>query len=164
MTLYEINSQIDQLVEELFNSVDEETGEVSAELTEALDQLNLAKEEKLENIACFIKNLKAESAAIDEEIKTLKARLDAKENKIERMKEYLAYCMGDELKFETAKVSLSFRKSKAVEITDEENIPEAYIVIKTTSRVDKVAIKHAIDKGEEVPGASLVDHKSLQIK
>lgn len=50
MTLYEINQTILSLI-------DEETGEILDE--DQLERLNIAKEEKRENIALYIKNLRA---------------------------------------------------------------------------------------------------------
>ena len=166
MTLYEINSQINNLMDIIFDSVDEETGEVDPELMEQLSTLNLERDQKLDNIGAYIKNLDAEAKAIKDEIDALKKRLDSKKNKIESLKEYVANDLqyhGDTKK-ESARVVFSFRKSKAVEITDESLIPKDYIVTKTETRVDKIAIKHAIDECCEVPGAVLVDRVSLQIK
>ena len=51
MTLYEIDDAI-------LNCIDEETGEIID--AEQLDKLYMEKEEKLENIALWIKDLKAE--------------------------------------------------------------------------------------------------------
>ena len=166
MTLYEINQNIESALERMFTEVDEETGEVNEDITAELAELNMARDQKLDNIGAYIKNLDAEAKAIKDEIDALKKRLDSKKNKIERLKEYVANDLqyhGDTKK-ESARVVFSFRKSKAVEITDESLIPIDYIVTKTETRVDKIAIKHAIDECCEVPGAVLVDRVSLQIK
>lgn len=166
MTLYEINSQINNLMDIIFDSVDEETGEVDPELMAQLSTLNLERDQKLDNIGAYIKNLDAEAKAIKDEMDALKKRLDQKKRKIESLKEYVANDLqyhGDTKK-ESARVVFSFRKSKAVEITDESLIPKDYIVTKTETRVDKVEIKHAIDEGKEIPGATLVERQSLQIK
>lgn len=68
-----------------------------AEMLEAwFDTLSGIKEEfdfKAENLAQYIKSLKAESEAIDTEIKKLKARRDSKIKHIERLKAYLMNCM-----------------------------------------------------------------------
>ena len=54
MNLYEINSQI-------LDCVDPETGEVMD--IDRLEELNMAKAEKVDNIACWVKNLEADVAA-----------------------------------------------------------------------------------------------------
>ena len=166
MTLYEINSQINNLMDIIFDSVDEETGEVDPELMAQLSTLNLERDQKLDNIGAYIKNLDAEAKAIKDEMDALKKRLDQKKRKIESLKEYVAQDMmrNGDTKKESARVVFSFRKSKAVEITDETLIPKDFLTIKTEVKPDKVEIKHAIDAGKEVPGAELVERQSLQIK
>ena len=166
MTLYEINSQINNLMDIIFDSVDEETGEVDPELMAQLSTLNLERDQKLDNIGAYIKNLDAEAKAIKDEMDALKKRLDQKKKKIESLKEYVAQDMlhNGDTKKESARVVFSFRKSKAVEITDETLIPKDFLTIKTEVKPDKVEIKHAIDAGKEVPGAELVERQSLQIK
>ena len=52
MNLYEINSQI-------LDCIDQETGEVMD--IDRLEELNMAKAEKVDNIACWVKNLEAVS-------------------------------------------------------------------------------------------------------
>ena len=65
MNLYEIDTEI-------LGCVDMETGEIIDD--GRLDRLQMEKEKKIENIACWYKNLKAEEGAIDSEIKNLNAR------------------------------------------------------------------------------------------
>ena len=55
--------QIDQ---EILNLVDPETGEIMD--WEAFDALQMAREAKIENVACWYKNLVAEAAAIRQEV------------------------------------------------------------------------------------------------
>lgn len=166
MTLYEINSQIEALLDQMYESVDEETGEVDADLMTQMAELNLARDQKLDNIGAYIKNIDAEAKAIKDEMDALKKRLDQKKKTIDRLKEYVAQDLlaHGETKKESPRVVFSFRKSVAVEITDETLLPKDYIITKTETRVDKVAIKHAIDECCEVPGAVLVDRMNIQIK
>lgn len=59
MNLYEI----DLAIEEAFTqAVDPETGEVNDEYMAQLDALEMERDRKVENIACFIKNLKADAS------------------------------------------------------------------------------------------------------
>lgn len=166
MTLYEINRNIEDILNRMFEEVDEETGEVNPEIVTELAELNEARDMKLDNIGAYIKNLDAEAKAIKDEMDALKKRLDQKKKRIESLKEYVAQDLlaHGEAKKESPRVVFSFRKSKAVEVTDESLIPKDYIISKTETRVDKVEIKHAIDAGCEVPGAELVERTSLQIK
>lgn len=168
-SLYELNNGIIELLENGFNlaCVDLETGEIDMEKAAAyLEQLQLERSEKVENIALFIKNLESDAAKIKEEEKSLKARREQKERKAERLREYLKTSMlalGD-TKFETARVALSFRASKAVVIDNMETLDKAYITEKITYQADKTAIKKAIESGATVAGARIEENQNLQIK
>lgn len=152
-SLYEINQDI-------LNCIDFETGEILD--YEKLEELQIEKNEKIENIALWIKNLEAETKAIKDEINVLRERNEMKERKIEKLKQYLAGNV--EKKFETSKVIISYRKSVSVNITDESQIEEKYIKTKVETSVDKTAIKEDIKNGITVSGAELIEKQNIQIK
>lgn len=167
--LYELNQGILEFLEYGFNlaCVDTETGEIdSVKAAEYLEALQIERSEKVENIALFIKCLESDAAKIKEEENALKARREAKERKAEKLRDYLKTSMLtlNETKFETARVALSFRTSKAVVIDDLENLDKKYVTEKVTYAPDKKAIKQAIDNGEEVSGARVVENQHLQLK
>lgn len=166
MTLYEINAQIEAILDRLFSEVDEETGEVKPEILEELDQMQEERVNKLEAIGCFIKNLEADAKAIKEEIDNLKKRAEAKQKKADRLREYVAnnILSNDETKIETARICLSFRTSKQVSILDDAKIPKEYLTEKVSYSPDKTAIKKAIEAGKIVEGCELIEKKNLQIK
>ena len=72
MTLYEINQQIQKAIELGF---DPETGEILDD--SALQQLEIDRDEKVENICLFIKDLRAEATALDAEKKAMDDRNNA---------------------------------------------------------------------------------------
>ena len=86
MNLYEINSKLESA---FMACIDPETGEVIGDTAE-LDALQIQRDEKVENIACLIKNLKAEAEAIQNEERKLKSRRQACENHADWLKKYLA--------------------------------------------------------------------------
>lgn len=65
MKLYEINEQI-------MACIDNETGEIID--TDKLNELQIAKDEKIENLALWYKDLLAEANALKEEKETFAAR------------------------------------------------------------------------------------------
>ncbi len=65
MTLYEIDKAITDLA-------DPETGEITD--FEALDNLQMARDQKIENIACYYKNLVSDAEAIKAEEEALAER------------------------------------------------------------------------------------------
>lgn len=154
MNLYQINAEI-------LSCIDSETGEIID--LEKLSSLNLLREEKIESVGTWIKELKAEITAIKAEEESLAERRKAKEHKVNQLSEWLVSALNGE-KFETAKVSMSFRKSVSVDVTDETAIPSEYLKEKITVSVDKTAIKAAIKSGIEVAGASLVERSNITIK
>lgn len=156
MTLYEINEAIANFE----FSIDEETGEILNAMQ--LDELNMARDVKAENVALFIKNLKAEAEAIKAEEKALATRRKHTERKAQSLTDYLQYCLdGDKLK--TAKVAVSYRKSEQVECSDISMVSGEYLRVKEPE-LDKAKIKKAIKAGEEVAGCSLVEKQNIQIK
>lgn len=157
MNLYELNEAIAKYEMQF----DEETGEWLNE--DELTELNIAKEEKIESICLWIKNLLAEASAIKSEEENLKKRREAKENKAESLKKYIASYLNGE-KFETPRVRVSFRKSEKIEITDESLIPEAYMKIEVVRKPVKDLIKKAIKGDIKVEGAKLISNQTVSIK
>ena len=166
MTLYEINQQIEQLLIRMFSEVDEETGEVSEDVMTEMAELNIAREEKLDNIGAYIKNLEAECKALKEEEDALKERRTAKEKKLDRLKNMVTQDLlaHGETSKESTRVKFSFRKSESVSIEDERMIPFEFGETKTVFTPDRTAIKKAIKDGIDVPGAVLVTKQNIQIK
>lgn len=152
MTIYEIDAA-------MLECIDPETGEVNAEQLEAL---NLLREQKIENAALWLKNLKSDVAELKEEKKAFEDRIKAKQNRIDGLTAYLLGVL-DGQKFETPRCAISYRKSESVNVTDLSKIPTDYLRF-APAKPDKTAIKAAIKAGESVDGAELVQKTSMQIK
>ena len=172
MTLYEINAQFAEAIELYENGVDKvvdtETGEVKS-LADVLAELNMSREEKIENTVRYIKNLRADSESARAEASNLVERADRFDKKAEQLESYLLSQLGACKKLETPLYTLKVRVSKSTCCpTDEEAIqrlPEGFWNIKTTVKVtpDKKAIKAALEKGEKLEGCSIVENKRLSI-
>ena len=167
-TLYELDAKIAELLDTGFemSCIDAETGEIDeTQLAAYLEQLQLDRKTKIDNIAVYVKNLEAEAVAIRAEEKKLKERREAKERKAERLKNYIKTSMmlQGETKFESARVSMALRNSKAV-VVDESKLESVYFINKIVQSVDKKAIKAALEAGILVEGAMLEERKNLQIK
>lgn len=161
MNLYEIDQKILELV-------DLETGEILD--YEAFADLKMAREEKIEGMALWCKNLTAEAAAIKAEENNLAERRKDLEKKANRLKDYLAEILSG-TKFSTARVACSFRMSKAVEITDEAEFirqmqeTQHFEFLKFSEpTVNRTEITKAIKAGQLVPGAQLIEKNNLSIK
>ncbi len=153
MKLYQINKSI-------YDCIDKETGEVLD--VELLSSLTLKREEKIENVALYYKSTKAESKAIDDEIKILQARKKSLDNKAKNLKQYLIENLQGE-KFFTQRVLIGYRKCTAVEIEDINELDITYLKVKEPE-ANKQAIKDILSNGGEVIGAKLVENISISIK
>jgi hypothetical protein len=153
-----------QLVNEIENfdfEIDPETGEILN--ADELDALELEKDVKVENICLYIKNLTSDAKAYKEEKDNFDKKMKAAEKKAESLKKYLQSMLNGE-KFKSNKVTVSYRKTKAVDVLDVKYVPAEYLTITQEVKPDKKAIKEAIENGVEVAGCSLVERQSMSIK
>lgn len=157
-TLFEIDKAIETFFEE---NVDPETGELLN--IEQLDELQLAREQKIENVGLYIKNLEAEADAVENQEKVFADRKKRIRKKIEGLKGFLGYALNGQ-KFKTDRVEMSFRKSESVLIKDEYLIPDEYCEFTMVRKPNKKNLKDALKKGKELMGVELVEKQNVQIK
>lgn len=161
MTLYEIDQAIMGLV-------DQETGEIAD--FESLDRLQMAREQKIENVACYYKNLVSDVAALKAEEQAFSQRRKAAEKKADHLKEYLVYALGGE-KFQTARCSITFRATTKVQIDD----PGAAIDWAKRSghiecikcpppELSKPELSKLLKTGQQIPGVGIVEGLSVGVK
>ena len=160
LSLYEINSLIAN-----YEMRFDEDGVWENE--SELDELNLAREEKIESICLWIKNLRAEASAIKDEEKNLADRYKAKMNKVDRLESYVSSNLQGK-PLETSKVKVSWRKSESVEILNEDAVPERLLDIQVVRKPMKSEIKKELKRaeaeGREVPWARLNVNNNMSLK
>lgn len=158
MSIYDIDAAIISLI-------DTETGEVTDE--EAFDALQMERDVKVENIGLLLKNTVAEAKAIKEEEQALSARRKTAENKVERLKNLLAYALNGE-KFSTPKLKVSYRKSRVVNIDPQfiewAEINADYLLTYSEPKVNKTAVRDAIDSGRDIKFATIETKQNMQVK
>ena len=157
--LYDINSEIEQLLEA---AVDPETGELDEAAIEALDKLELARAEKIEGIALKIKNLKSDIEAFKAEKKKFDDKITSASKELDSIKTWLEFCLNGE-KFKSPRVSIYYNRSKAVQIGEGVKLPEKYLRF-IEPEPDKIALKNAIQGGEQIEGVELVENVSMVIR
>lgn len=160
MKLYEVNDRIEYL---LANCVDEQ-GALTEETAQMLDELEDEREEKLLNIALYLRGEMVEGEAVAAEAQRLAARAKIHLNRSAWLKEYLAENMAEDEKIQDPRVRVSFRRSTAVEIEDPDTVPASYIITSTEERIDKKLVREALKDGKEVPGCRLATRWNLQVK
>lgn len=154
-------SSLYQIDQEIMACVDLETGEVID--PERLESLQMERSQKIENVACWIKNLESDAEAIKAEKEALAKRQVAALAKAEQLKEWLARALEGQ-KFSTAKCAVSFRRSETVEVSDVALIPADLLRVKTTVEPNKTAIKALLKEGREVVGCYLVEKQNVQLQ
>lgn len=160
--IYELNASIKACIqydEEHVVSVDD--GEILN--LQQFEALQMERDAKVEGLACYIKNLMAEEAAFDAEIKVLIERKAVRTREVERCKAYLAGVLYGE-KFETPRCKITWRKSEICNVLNIDAVPDEFKRTKVTVDADKTAIKKAIKGGAEVPGAEIIEKMNMALK
>ena len=166
--LFDLNQQFYILRDILENDVEfnEETGEIidnSETINKLFEELELSLNDKLDNCQKWILENSAKVEALKKESKRLNDKAKAIENKTDRLKELMKLSLvasGKTIK--TDIFTFSLRKSKAVQVANEEELPRNFVRIK--KEADKKAIKEALEKGIEIPGCSFAENVSLIVK
>lgn len=154
MTLYELTGAMKDFELEV-----DENGEITN--MDELESLEMARHEKIENLCLYIKNLRAESAALAGEIKGFQYRKKMTDNKVDRLMKYLGDCLEGK-EYKSAKAKVTYKKTSVVACEDPLALESRFQRVKVEA--DKTAIKNALKSGEEVTGAHLEENVSVILK
>jgi len=162
MNLYQITARFQQLV-------DQENFDVS-DLAE-LDAIHETAEDKAIEYAKFIRNMQAESLAIDDAIDSMEDRQIALNKKIESHQQTLAKFMTDTHLDKITKCPYFVIRTKLnpekIIIEDENKVPSNYwydYQSPAVKKIDKKALKQAIDEGRMFDGIYVTRDLKLEIK
>lgn len=161
-TLYGITAELNAILAQL----EELGGEITPEIENALAINEEQFAAKAVDYGHAILNLKAMATAAKAEKDRLASLQKFYENAQKRLTDALSTAMqvfGQD-KVENATMRLSLRHTTATEVDDIDQLPAEFKTTKVEVVADKTAIKKAIQGGEDVPGAHLVENISLQIK
>lgn len=157
-TLYEMTAQASELYELLQNEeIDEQT---------FLDTLEaIGTEEKIEGYCQVIKELQGDFDKYKAEADRLAARMKTAKNGIDRMKDSLLTFLkaSGQAKVKAGTFAVSIGTSKQTNILDEALIPIEFKAPQP-DKIDKTAIKKAIESGVEVLGAEIITNESVRIR
>lgn len=160
MNLYELNSEYQRVIELL------ETCEPEDQLLvmDLLSNIGLERDDKIENTGRYIKNMESSIEMIKAEEKKLAERRKSIESKCGRVRDWLDFNLAGQ-KYESASVSISYRKSESVEVdVPVEMLPANLVRTKTTHEPDKATIKSLLKNGEVIEGCYLVTKQNMQVK
>lgn len=161
MNLYELEDNLLQVVE-LANSAKPEDQQLFADTIESL-QDSIA--DKAIGYGKVINQLVADEKQLADKIKHDQERKRALSNNISRLKLALKHGMETAGKDKIKDIDLSIwiqNNPVSVAVTDDKLIPGEFTEIE--KKLNKTAIKQALNDGEEVPGAKLVQTRSIRIK
>lgn len=151
-TLYEINK-------DLADCIDAETGEIVD--VDKYESLGMAREEKIENILLWVKNLRSDAEAYKAEAKSFSDKQKAAENKADNLQGWMESVLDGE-KFKTNRVQVTYRRSESVKIDDDAKLPEAFVRVK--AEPNKAELKRFLKQGGKVEGARLEQRTRMSIK
>lgn len=169
LSLYQINEEMAKVEQAIYNTIDEETGEVNGDLVQLFKDLQVAKEDKLKGYIAVINKSDDTVELIDKEIDRLKVLKKRHENLTTRLRQGLAENLEPGQKIDLGLHSIGWRKSISTEIANEETFCEKYKdtdYVKTTItyKLDKTKIKDDLKAGKVIEGAELIEKQNLQIK
>jgi hypothetical protein len=164
LKIYEINEEMQALDGLLDSWASNHEGDISDfPLNDELERLEGERNEKLLNLAVWVKDLKGQAEAWNKEIKRLQAGQKALINKSERIKEFIDYNLQKGEKLSDVRASLSYRKSTQVVLDIAESLlPREFSKMVVTA--DKAAIKAYLKDHDKCGFAHLHENHSLQIK
>lgn len=138
-------------------------------LEDAFDNLQEDLKCKLENCCKYIKNEESSIKGMKKEEARLKAKRQAAENRVTRLKSLMKLVMdtAGEKKLPCGTFTVSIQKNPESVVMDEqyiENIPEAYLKIKEPE-IDRVKLKVDLKAGVNLEGiAHLEQTESVRIR
>ena len=160
MKLYQISDAIRQALDHI--ELDEETGEILN--ADELHAVEAEAADKIEATALYLRELDAEAKAAKDEADRMLARVKSMQKRSDYLKAMLLDALHATGKVKTGRVTVSIRTTKAVEIAEGADLPEAYTIVKHIVSPNKVAIKQALLDGVEVPGCHIEERESVQIR
>lgn len=161
-SLYQLSHEFRNQIEDLFD----EDGVAKPEFEEFRVQLG----NKINQVAAYVLNVELEAEQAKNAIKRIKALQTARENKANRLREYLADNMKvsgiSEIKAADGsfEVKLYIDRDTSVEIEEGASFPLELCNDPKPPEPSKTKIKNAILAGEAVKGAQIVRKDRLTIK
>jgi hypothetical protein len=153
--IYTIPAEVEQALADYYACFDPDTGELIVEEALLIIAQNRLADlgQKSENMLQWYlndrANRKAESVALSSEIERLQKRLASETRRIDRAENLIEFAFTriyDGKPVSIGTFTVSYRKSEAVQITDESRIPEDFLRIPEPLKPspDKTKIKEAI--------------------
>jgi len=164
LSLYELSTNYLQALDFL---TDPEMDLPVEAVNDTMEALGDELENKAINVAKFFRNMEATADAIKIAEANMAKRRKALENRVQWLKNYIKNnmesCGINDIECPHFKLSIQ-KNPAAVNILDEDAIPEQFKEQVISWKIDKIAIKDAINAGSVVPGTELINGTRLTVK
>ena len=150
-----------------FEGDEEQRQAIEAALVPYLDGLAADEAQKVDALAYVSRKLDAEIEFLGNELERLNNRKKSLMNNKARMRGYLLEVMQanklQNIRGHESTLFLRSSKSVVLDVPDQD-LPEDYREMRVEYKADKKAIKSAIESGQDVPGARIVESQSVQFR
>lgn len=137
-------------------------------IADTLEGMEGELKDKIEQLLAICKNETGYAERLKEEAKSLNERAAATQNRVDRIQEYISLALSTAglKKIRAGIHQVTIRAPvESVEIVDSSALPAKFVEYETTIKPDKLAIKHELKAGHQIPGAQLkIGKPSLLIK
>ncbi|MGZ5051560.1 MAG: siphovirus Gp157 family protein [Methylobacter sp.] len=164
LSLYQLSANYLQALDFL---TDPETDLPAEAVNDTLEALGGELEDKAINVAKFLRNMETTAEAIRQAEADMVKRRKTLENRVQWLKNYIKdnmeHCGVSDIECPYFKLSVQ-KNPAAVNILDEDAVPEQFKQQVVGWKIDKAAIRDAIKAGCDVPGAELAAGTRLAVK
>lgn len=162
MRLYDLTDNYNRVIELLESTDDREA------LQDTLDSLEEAFDDKVESIVKLMRSKITEHNAVKEEGDRISARVAKMVKEIDWLENYVESQMiatgREKVKSTLFDIKLGLCPP-AVHVLNESDIPQIYFVTKpAVTTLDKRVLLEKLKNGESIPGAEIIQRKTLRIK
>lgn len=158
-TLYEITTEQKNLI----NQIEVLQGEITPEMEELLVINESQLQQKSVAYLEVIRAKESFNGLIDNEIKRLQQMKKVNTNLVDRLNDNLLLAVKTFGDFTVGLQKFGTRKSSQVIVEDVNSLPSEYKNVTVTESADKVALKKAIQAGEEIKGVYIKENLNLKI-
>lgn len=166
-----LQRQIEEHAADLFSDDDDERAAATAALEALLaaeDGNRRALLQKADAWCWVIEQLRATAAARKTSAQRLADLAADDSHRADALQQQLVDMLStldpEQTTWQLPEHKLTSRRTTAVEVADVADLSDRFVRVKTTYMPDKTAIKAALQQGQDVPGAALVERRSWLIK
>ena len=153
---------IDAEMFQLHQLIDENDGELTPELEAQLEITTIGRQEKVTGCLYIAREFRNKALFVKNEAKRLLEIAKQYDNTADKLEQNVLNSIINIGPVKTDFMSVTVRRTKAVNIVDDKEVPEEFCRVKYEP--NKTAIKEALDNGMEVPGAEIVENFSLYVR